>query len=168
MKLNHIFKWLVLCAVVSAFLVAPALGQAKKEEMAKFKEQRAAMIKQLKLPADKEKAVLAVEDKYSAQREGIIDELKKNREALETALKAPKPDETKVKDLVNAIYTDMDKMLSSFKSQRDEEMAQMTAVEQGKYLVAMMKWRHEMHSKAGAGKKAPPAATTGPKKKTAQ
>jgi Spy/CpxP family protein refolding chaperone len=147
MKFNLNFKWVALCAVLSAMLVAPALGQSK-DEMAKFKEQRATMVKELKLAPDKEKAVLAVGDKYAAEREGLIANVKKDREALGAALKAATPDEAKVKELVSAIYAGMDKMQASFKSQRDEEIALMSPVEQGKYLAAMMSWREKMAKKA--------------------
>ncbi len=159
MKFNLNYKWMALCAVLSALLVTPALGQSK-EVMAKFKAERANLIKQLKLAPDKEKAVLALEDKYAAEREAILTAMDKNRKDLDAALKAAPPDEAKIKDLVAANNSGMDKMQASFKSQRDEEMALMTPVEQGKYLVAMSHWREQMQKKA-----LKPAPATAPKKK---
>lgn len=145
MKGKFNFKLGLLCAVLSAMLVAPALGQVKKDEkMERFKQQRIQIIKQLKLAPDKEKAVLAVEDKYSSQRPEINVGLKKNQEELQAALAAPKPDEAKVKELVSAVTGGMDSLFNSFKSQREEEMALMSPIEQGKYLMEMSKWREEM------------------------
>jgi Spy/CpxP family protein refolding chaperone len=147
MEFRHNFKWVMLGAALMALLVAPAWGQTK-EQMAKFKEHRAAMIKQMKLAPDKEKALLAVEDKYAAARQETIATLKKNREALQAAVQAPNPDEAKVKELVSAANSGQDSLFTSFKNQRDEELALLSPVEQGKYLVAMSKWREEMSTKA--------------------
>ena len=144
-KIN--LKFALLGAVLSVMLLAPALSQAKEGKAEQFKKARLQMIKQLKLSPDKEKAVLAVEDKYAAQRKEIIPGLKKDKEALQAALAVPKPDEAKVQGLVAALTGNMDKLFSSFKSQRDEELALMTPVEQGKYLMAMMQWREKMMGK---------------------
>ena len=62
------FKLVALCTLVSAMLVMPALGQAKGEEGANYKAQKDQIIKELKLAPEKEKAVLAVEDKYAKER----------------------------------------------------------------------------------------------------
>src|SRR4030042_361307 len=43
-----------------------------------------------------------------------------------------------------AIRADQDKMAKSFKSQFDEELALMTPVQQGQYLLTLHKWREEM------------------------
>ena len=141
-KLN--FKLAVLCAILSAGLVAPAVGQVKDEAMERFKQRRIQIIKQLKLAPDKEKAALAVEDKYSSQRPAITAALNKNQGELREALALPKPDEAKVKELVSAVTGGMDALFNSFKSQREEEMALMNPIEQGKYLIEMSKWREEM------------------------
>ena len=57
---------------------------------------------------------------------------------------AATPDEAKIKGLVTAIRADQDKMAQSFKSQLDEELALMTPVQQGQYLLTLHKWREEM------------------------
>ena len=67
MKGKFNFKLGALCAILSAMLVMPALGQAKEEEGAGYKEQKDQMIKELKLAPEKEKAMLAVEDKYASR-----------------------------------------------------------------------------------------------------
>lgn len=174
MKGGFNFKLVALCAILSGMLVVPAFGQgqtppeqgqapamgmekAKSAEPAqaaghkamgdKFKQQRIQMLKQLKLSPDKEQAVLAVEDKFVAQRKDTIAGLKKAQADLQAALAAPKPDEAKVKELVSSLTSGQDTLFNSFKSQRDEELALMTPVEQGKYLMAMSKMR------GGKGKK---------------
>ncbi len=151
------FKLMALCAILTMLLVVPAQAQGKDDAGEKFKERRIQMIKQLKLAPDKEKAVLAVGDKYDAQRRELIANLKKAHADLEAALAPGSPDEAKVKELVTAFTAAQDKLFASLKSQRDEELALMTPVEQGKYFLALGKWRHEMISKgkekAGKAKK---------------
>lgn len=145
MKRKFSFKLGLVCAALSFMLVVPALGQGKEDaQTAFFKQRRAQIIKELKLAPDQEKAALAVEDKYSGPRKEIVATLKKNQDELQTVLATPKPDEAKVKELVSAIAVGMDALFNSFKSQREEEMAQMPPVEQGKYLLELAKWRGEM------------------------
>ena len=95
------------------------------------------MIKQLKLAPEKEKAILAVEDKYAGGRTEIMAGVKKADVDLQAALEAADPDEAKVKKLVRAVTACQDKMFISFKNQRDKELALMTPVEQGKYLIML-------------------------------
>ncbi len=147
MKGKFNIKLGLLCAILSAMLVVPALAQAKKDTGEVFKERREQMIKNLKLAPEKEKVIIASEEKYAKERKEIISAMKKANAELEAAMKAAKPDDAKIKGLVEAITSGQDKLFASFKSQRDEEMAQMTPVEQGKYLMALNKWREEMAAK---------------------
>jgi hypothetical protein len=150
-------KLVALCTLVSAMLLMPALGQAKGEEAAVHKAKKDQMIKELKLAPEKEKAVLAVEDKYARERETIIAGVKKANDDLQAALAAGTPDEAKLKELVSALTAGQDKMFASFKNQRDEELALMTPAEQAKYLIILGQWRQKMmdkrDQKAAAGKK---------------
>lgn len=150
------FKLAALAAVLIALLVVPAQGQTKDEHEAYYKECKAKMIKELQLSPDKEKAMQAVEEKYAAERKEIIAGLRKADADLEDALKAPTPDEAKVKGLVSAVTASQDKLFASFKNQRDEDLALMTPVQQGKYLIAVKHWRHDMmekHEKKSGEKK---------------
>ena len=52
---------------------------------------------------------------------------------------AATPDEAKIKDLVAAIRADQEKMAKSFMSQKDEDLALMTPVQQGRYLMLLHK-----------------------------
>lgn len=129
--------------ILGVLLLAPALSQGK-DRIEEYKQFRTKIVKQLKLSADKEKAFIAVGDKYAAERQQDIAALKKAQEDLQAALAAPKPDETKIKGLVAAFINGQDKLFNSFKNQRSEELALLSPVEQGKLLMAMSNWRHEM------------------------
>jgi Spy/CpxP family protein refolding chaperone len=143
-------KLAALCTILTAMLVVPALGQVKEEEGARYKEHKNQLIKNLKLAPEKEKAILALEDKYAKERIEIVAGVRKANNDLKAALAEAKPDESKVKALVSAITAGQDNLFASFRKQRDEEMGQMTPVEQGKYLMAMSQWRQTM---MGKGKK---------------
>jgi len=144
-KLN--FKLMTLCTLLSAMLVVPALGQDQEAKGARYKAQQDKIIKTLKLAPEKEKAVLAVKDKYAQERPDIIANIKKSSDELKAALAAATPDEAKVKELVNAVTAGQDNLFASFKKQREEEMGLMTPIEQGKYLMAMSQWRQKMMEK---------------------
>jgi Spy/CpxP family protein refolding chaperone len=149
MKGKFNFKLVALCAILSAMLVMPALGQVKVkgEEGARVKAQKDQMIKELKLAPEKEKAMLAVGDKYSRERKEIVAGVKKANEDLRAAVGAATPDEAKLKELVSALTAGQDKMFASFKNQRDEELALMTPAEQAKYLLVMGEWRQKKMDK---------------------
>jgi Spy/CpxP family protein refolding chaperone len=142
------FKLMTLCTLLSAMLVVPALGQGKEAKGARYKAQQDKIIKDLKLAPEKEKAVLAVKDKYAQERPDIIANIKKSSDELKAALAAATPDEAKVKELVNAVTAGQDNLFASFKKQREEEMGLMTPIEQGKYLMAMSQWRQKMMGKS--------------------
>jgi hypothetical protein len=147
MKGKFSFKLGALCAILSAMLLIPALGQAKDDEGAAYKKQRGQMIKEVKLAPEKEKAVLAVGDKYAAERKEIVASVKKSNADLQAALAVANPDEAKLKALVSTLTSDQDKMFASFKNQRDEELALMTPVEQARYFQVLGKWRQKMMGK---------------------
>ena len=76
MKGKHIFKLGALSTILSVLLVVPALGQTGQTNEAlgkELKDYKAQTIKELKVAPDKEKALMAVEDKYSVQRGEIVD-----------------------------------------------------------------------------------------------
>ncbi|MFA5183544.1 MAG: hypothetical protein WC405_19725 [Syntrophales bacterium] len=150
------FKLGLLWAILAVALVVPALVQAKGEMESQLKEMKADILKKMKVAPDKEKAFMAVDEKYAAERQKIIADLKKSQGDLKTALAEAKPDEAKVKDLVSALTAGQDKLFTSFKNQRDEELALFSPVDQGKYMMAMSDWRHKMMEKClkeEAGKK---------------
>ena len=146
MKGKLIFKLGILTIILSFLLVIPALGQTGQTNEAlgkQLKDYKATILKELKIAPDKEKALVAVEEKYSLMRGEIVDNSKKAWDALQAALAAPKPDEAKVKGAVAAYIDAQAKLFTSFKQQLDEELALMSPIQQGKYLVAMEKWRQQ-------------------------
>ena len=68
MKGKLIFKLGALTTILSVLLVVPALGQTAQTNEAlgkQLKDYKANILKELKIAPDKEKALMAVEDKYS-------------------------------------------------------------------------------------------------------
>jgi Spy/CpxP family protein refolding chaperone len=147
MKGKFNFQLGVLCAILALVLVVPALAQPKGEMGGQLKEMKGQILKQLKLAPDKEKAFMAADDKFAAERQKIIAGLKQSQKDLEAALEADKPDPAKINDLVCALTAGQDKLFASFKNQRDEELALLSPVQRGKYLLAMSQWRHQMMEK---------------------
>lgn len=145
MKGKFNFKLGALCAIISAMLVLPALGQAKENSWGEMhKMRRATVVKELKLSPEKAKDFTAVEEKYAKERQELIERMKKSYLELENALAAATPDEAKIKGQVAAVRANKDNMVKSFKSQQDEELALMTPVQQAQYLLTLHKWREEM------------------------
>jgi len=146
MKGKLIFKLGVLSTILSVLLVVPALGQTAEtdEELGKqLKAYKAQTFEQLKLDANHQKKLLALEDKYSVMRGEIVESSKKAWDDLQAALAAPTPDDAKLKGAVAAYIDGQAKLFQSFRKQLDEELAQMSPIQQGKYLVAMEKWRQQ-------------------------
>jgi Spy/CpxP family protein refolding chaperone len=101
-------------------------------------------LNKLKLGPEKEAALLALNQKYAKERRELAAGLKKKRGALRAALAAAPPDEGKIKGLVNAASAAQDKLLASFKMERDEAMALMTPVQQAQFILVMDNWYQEM------------------------
>ena len=146
MKGKFIFKLGALFTILSFLLVVPALGQTGQtnEELGKqLKDYKAQILKELKVTPEKEKALMAVEDKYSLMRGEIVEKSKQTWDGLQAALAAPNPDDAKVKAAVAAYVDGQANLFKTFRSQLEEELALMTPTQQGKYLVAMEKWRQQ-------------------------
>ena len=144
MKAKAHFLSVVISLILTGLFLVPALGQAKEDSWGEMhKMRRATAVKELKLSPEKAKDFNAVEEKYAKDRQELVDRLKKSQAELQNAMAAT-PDEAKIKGLVTAIRADQDKMAKSFKSQFDEELALMTPVQQGQYLLTLHKWREEM------------------------
>lgn len=145
MKGKAHFLSVVISLILTGLFLVPALGQAKEDSWGEMhKMRRATAVKELKLSPEKAKDFNAVEEKYAKERQELIERLKKFQAELQNAVAAATPDEAKIKGLVTAIRADQDKMAKSFKSQLDEELALMTPIQQGQYLLTLHKWREEM------------------------
>jgi len=144
MKGRLIFKLGALSTILSFLLVIPALGQVTEDLGKKLCDFKAKTLKELKIAPDKEKTLLASEEKCVAEREKIIAELKKSKEDLQAALAVASPDEAKVKGLVNTFTAAQAKLFASFRDELNAEMALMSPLQQGKYLMAMERWRQDV------------------------
>jgi Spy/CpxP family protein refolding chaperone len=171
------FRLAMVLMIFTGIMVLPTLGLAKEKAKetwwAHYMEQRQeTLVKALKLSPEKAKELAAIDEKYSKERQGIFERMKKFQADLTAALAAPKPDEAKVKELVGWITKDQDAVMTTFREQRDAEMAMLTTLQQGEYLVTLKKWRKEMMEKHKAVKKegetpavkAPEAPKEAPKK----
>lgn len=134
--------------LLAAVLLMPGLGRAKAEGgNPGLGMPRERLVNELNLPPAKAEEFLAVGDKYEQTREEIIAGIKKDESELEKALSAPQPDEKRIKNLVAAVTAGHDQLFETFKIQRHEEMALLTPVQQGKFLIALKKWHQEMREK---------------------
>jgi Spy/CpxP family protein refolding chaperone len=145
MKVNIICKRAVVGLIAAMLLLAPGLAQAKG--WGKYKEQKAKILKELKLSKDQHQKIQQIDEKCTKERKDIIKDLKKNQAELKKALAEKKPDEAKIKSLVGNVTGDQDKLMASFKDQRDAELNVMNPEQQGKYLLAMDKWYKEKRGK---------------------
>jgi Spy/CpxP family protein refolding chaperone len=145
-SLRFIALWIILGVL---FLPrSPHPSQAKEGGWERLKEEIKITkeLHDLKLAPDKEAAVLAVEQKYAKERQDLVAAWKKYREDLKAALAAATPDEAKIQDLVRAANAAQDKLLTSFKMERDEAMALMTPVQQGQFIMIMGNWLGKVQS----------------------
>jgi Spy/CpxP family protein refolding chaperone len=132
--------------IVAVLLLAPGLLQAKDWGQ-QYRESRDKTLKGLKLSPDKTKEMQQVEERYAKERKDAYDNLKKNQDELKKAMAASTPDESKIKELVSNITSLQDKLVGSFQSQRNDELALMTPTQQGKYILALGEWKHQMMEK---------------------
>jgi Spy/CpxP family protein refolding chaperone len=145
MKVKANFLSVVISLILTGLFLVPALVQAKEDSWGEMhKMRRATLVKDLKLSPEKAKDFNAVEEKYAKDRQELIERLNKSHTELLNALAAATPDDTKIKGLVATIRADQEKIAKSFKSQQDDELALMTPVQQGQYLMLLHKWREEM------------------------
>jgi len=145
MKVNIIGKRGLVGLIAAMLLLAPSLAQAKS--WGKYREHKAKILKELKLSKDQIQKIQQIDEKYAKDRRGVLDDLSKNLAALKKALAEKKPDEAKIKSLVSTVTGDQDKLMASFKNQRDEELNVMKPEQQGKYLLAMDYWYKEKMGK---------------------
>jgi len=129
---------------MAAALLIPGLAQAqgKAEFSPKVKHEK--MARDLGLTPDKAKAFIAIGEKYERSRKDIVAGIKKNEQELEKAMAAPQPDGAEITGLVDAVITGHNQLWETFQNQRREEMALLTPVQKGKFLMALKKWHREM------------------------
>ena len=137
-----------LLVMVALLVVGP--GQVNGENRGKYPAvERETLVKELGLTPEQAKAFQAVGDKFDQSREGIIAGIKTRESDLEKALAAPQPDENTIKGLVATVTQDHDQLFQSFKAQRQEEMALLTPLQQGKFILALKKWHADRQESPG-------------------
>jgi len=137
-KMDFCLMWLGVLLV--AALLAPSLGQAQEKHEGSYSELQQMLVKELNLTPDKAKEFQAVGEKYDRSRGEVIGSIDKTDSELEKALAAPQPDAGKINELVAAAIAGQDKLFESYKAQRQDEMALLTPVQKGKFLMALKKW----------------------------
>jgi Spy/CpxP family protein refolding chaperone len=129
---------------VAALLVS-GLGQASGEPRSSYSGmERGKFLLEIGLTSEQAKAFQTIDDKFDKSREGIIEEIKNNESDLEQVISSPQADEVKIKGLVAAVTRGHDQLFQTFKAQRQEEMALLTPIQQGRFLLALKKWHQEM------------------------
>lgn len=132
-----------VAVLLVAALVALGAAPARGESQASYSTaERETLVKELGLTPEQAKDFQAVGDKYDKSREAIAGTVAAQENDLEKALAAPQPDEARIKELVAAVIRGHDQFFQSLKEQRQAEMAQLTPVQQGKFIVALKRW-HE-------------------------
>jgi Spy/CpxP family protein refolding chaperone len=130
-----------LFVVVALLALGP--GQVWGDPGAGYlKMEQETLCKDLGLTPEQSKAFQAIGDTFDKNREAIVADLENKENDLERALAAPKPDEQKIKGLVAEITLGHDQLFQSLKAQRQEEMALLSPLQQGKFVMALKKW-HE-------------------------
>ena len=144
-KKDFWLMWVGLLLVVA--LLAPSLGQAQEKREGGYSELQQKLVKELNLTPDRAKEFQAVGQKYEQSRVEVIGRIEANDSELEKAVTAPQPDAAKINELVAAAIAGQDKLFETFKAQRQEEMALLTPLQKGKFLIALKKWHHEEREK---------------------
>jgi Spy/CpxP family protein refolding chaperone len=137
--------WLVCLGLLLAVAVlTPGLGQAREERGGSPGMHKEKLTMDLNLTPEKAKAFQVVDEKYDQSRQEIIERIRNTESELGKVLAVNQPDEGKIKELVAALGAGHDRLVETFKAQRREEMALLTPVQQGKFLLALKKWHEEM------------------------
>jgi DNA-binding transcriptional regulator YdaS (Cro superfamily) len=88
--------------------------------------------------------LIEIRDRYRPLRQKLIGEAKEELQRLEQAINQPNPSEPEVKACLNNIRKKEQEMQSVKQRQDEEEMAILSPVQQGRYLVFLISLRHQM------------------------
>ena len=145
---NVWFLGLGLLMMVTLLMLGP--GPARGERRGSYAGlERETLVKELGLTPEQARVFQVVGEKFDQGRDGIIAAIKNQESDLEKAISAAPPDEGKIKGLVAAITQAHDQLLQSFRDQRQEEMALLTPLQQGKFILALKKWHEGMKENPG-------------------
>ncbi len=127
----------LLMVALVALGAALARGESRGSSNA---AERETLVKELGLTPEQARDFQAVGDKYDQGREAIVGSAAAKENDLEKALAAPQPDEARIKELVAAVIQGHDQLFQSIREQRQAEMALLTPVQQGKFIMALKRW----------------------------
>ena len=144
--LGRVTAGLLLLAALLLLGPGPARGESRGSYSAM---ERDTLIKELNLTPEQTRNFQAIGDRCDLNRDKIVALVKEKESDLEKALAAPQPDEAKVKELVAAVVKGHDQLFQTLKTQRQEEMALLTPVQQGKFILALKKWHEGMKEAPG-------------------
>jgi len=139
---GHKGRWQRQVAVMlMAALMLLGAAAARGQSRGGFSEaERQTLVRELGLTPEQARNFQAIGDKYDKAREGISGTIAVQESDLEKALAAAKPDDARIKELVSAVIAGHDQLFQSLKEQRQEEMAMLTPVQQGKFVLALKRW----------------------------
>ena len=140
--------------LILGLTLTPAFSLAgKPPRSAKLQKMRTQMlVKKLNLSSSQAKAFQAVGEKYARRYREIIGKLRNSQRQLEAQLTASPAEEKKIRETVTSLIAAQDQLLNTHKLQRNEEMALLSPIQQGRYLLTLRHWRRQL---ARPGKKRP-------------
>jgi len=144
---NTKLKLLVAGVLLSILVGTPSIAPAKNEGQSNNETLLVHLVKILDLRPDKAKKFMLLEEKYDRVRQEALERIQKSEEQLEKLLSGEKPDEGKLKELITAIASDQDVLAQGYKARKDETLAMLTPLQQGKYLLATWKWQQNLLKK---------------------
>jgi Spy/CpxP family protein refolding chaperone len=140
MDRQKVFWQALVGLLFMAALLVLSPGPARGEGRGFSALERETLIKELNLTPEQTKAFQAIGDRCDLDREKIIAAVRNKEGDLEKALAVPKPDESKIKELVAGVIQGHDQLFQTLKTQRQEEMALLNSLQQGKFILALKKW----------------------------
>jgi hypothetical protein len=140
-------KLLVAVIVLSVLVGTPSLASAKEEGQSDSQSLRVHLVKTLDLRGEKARVFVEADEKYDRIRQEALERINKSQDQLEKLLSGKKPDEAKLKELITSITSDQEILVNTYKLRRDETMAMLTPVQQGKYLLAAWRWQQKLLEK---------------------
>ncbi len=92
--------------------------------------------------------LLDIDRRYKAQKMQMLREMKDDLQRLRQLLNQPSPPEEEVRQLLNLMFQKRQNTLNLQQQQLQEEMAILTPVQQGRYLLFLISLRHQMANEA--------------------
>jgi len=133
--MNKLF--ILISLMLSAFLVMTPSGLAQEKPWDNYIKGREQIAKQIDLNPKQAEKFIAVQKKFIQQYKELSTAILTSERDLKKVLSQSKPDKARVHELVSKIITAQDKLFNAFKAHRDEELALMTPMQRGKYLVSL-------------------------------